>query len=248
MSAKPGAGNGDAQDGSQKLAQPAADDGPSVAKRTARRQRCDRCLRAACICPVLNQPGVPVRCAVQLLVLQHPRELHEPKGSARLLHLAVANSVLLVGEAWPEAPADLPPDHETAADPPDMARRSVLLYPPTPGQADLPLPPAMPADWLLQPDRLRLVVLDGTWRKSQRMLHQSPWLQSLPRLSLVNPAPSRYALRRARGLDQRSTFEAAVLALQSLGPEVAASVAPLWPVFDAFVAQVLLQQQAPQRA
>ena len=37
---------------------------------------------------------------------------------------------------------------------------------------------------LHDPSRLRLIVLDGTWRKSRKMLYRNPLLQQLPRLSL----------------------------------------------------------------
>lgn len=190
--------------------------------RAACRPVCVRCLRAACVCACLRQPGVPVRCAVELLILQHPREQREAKGTARLLHLAVSGSRLLVGERWPGPP-------------PGDLRRELLLYPPTPGDAALPATPAIDPAWLQSPPSIRLVVLDGTWRKSRRMLYDSPWLQGLPRFSLDAPPPSRYApIRRARGQGQRSTFEAALLALQALEAEPRALDA-LWPVFDAFV-------------
>ena len=189
-------------------------------------RHCPRCLRAACICACVQLPGVPVACAVELLILQHPREQREPKGTARLLHLAVAGSRLLVGERWPR-----PPDEGREG----PLRRELLLYPPTPDAPGLATPPALDAAWLQSPHLLRLVVVDGTWRKSLRMLHESAWLQSLPRCSLAAPPASRYAaIRRARGLQQRSTFEAAVLGLQTLVADPQA-LSPLWPVFDAFV-------------
>lgn len=186
-----------------------------------RRHRCAQCARAACICPLLQRPGLPLQSAVALLVLQHPREAHEAKGTARLLHLAVAGSRLLLGEAWAE-PLDLP------------GRRSLLLYPPPPVEPGLPLPPTWPEAFGAlppAPERLQLVLLDATWRKSLRVLHHSPWLQGLPRLALAAPPPSRYVIRRARGAGQRSSFEAGALALAALGQPVA----PLWPLFDAFV-------------
>jgi DTW domain-containing protein YfiP len=206
--------------------------------RPTRRLACGRCLRAACVCGCLAQPGVPVACPVSLLVLQHPREQREPKGTARLLHLALAGSRLLVGEDWSAAP----PDPVAATGRP---RRDVLLYPATPDDAALPAPPPLDPGWLEQPETLRLVVIDGTWRKSRLMLYRSPWLQGLPRFSLGAPPPSRYAVRRARGVGQRSTFEAALLALQALSPEPGPLDA-LWPVFDGFVAA--LQREASRRS
>lgn len=197
-------------------------------------RECPRCLRAACVCACLARPGVPWCGPVDLLILQHPREQREVKGTARLLHQAVAGSRLLVGERW-EAPINAP-----AAAP----RHDLLLYPATPGDAALPDPPPLPPHWLAAPQALRLVVIDGTWRKSRRMLYDSPWLQALPRLALVAPPPSRYRIRRARGEGQLSTFEAAVLALGQLAP--AHDPGPvLWPVFEAFVAGELVRQAGP---
>lgn len=195
---------------------------PTHRPQRGRRDHCPRCWRAACVCAVLAQPGVPVPSAVQLRVLQHPREQREVKGTARLLQLAVAGAELRVGERWPQ-----PPDGW------DVSRTDLLLYPAMPGDRSLPVPPALPSP-LPPPRQLRLVVLDATWRKSRRMLYESPWLQQLPRLVLADPPASRYRVRRARGAAQRSTYEAAALALAQLnGPGWPVDV--LWPVFEAFV-------------
>jgi DTW domain-containing protein YfiP len=185
---------------------------------------------------VLSRPGVPAASQVSLLILQHSREQREVKGTARLLHLALAGSRLLVGDRWPTAPDPSGPGQlPDPAAAPAPHRRDVLLYPATPGDAALPAPPPLETAWLAQPTLLRLVVIDGTWRKSRRMLYDSPWLQSLPRLALADPPPSRYRVRRARGGQQRSTFEAVLLALAALAPNDAASLAPLWALFEAFV-------------
>ena len=226
------------------------------------RATCPDCLRAACVCACLQRPGVPLRTAVQLLILQHPREQREAKGTARLLHQAVAGSRLLVGEAWPELPAPdaalpgvagvpgVPGQRMPAADPPAAAWarvRDLLLYPATPGDAALPAPPAVDEAWLAAPGQVRLVVIDGTWRKSRRMLYDSPALQRLPRLALVAPPPSRYRIRRARGECQLCTFEAALHALARLG-STAAQLAPLWAAFDGFVEALIRQGAGPLAA
>ena len=194
--------------------------------------------------------------AIQLLILQHPREQREAKGTARLLHQAVAGSRLLIGETWPELP---PPSSaclshpmrgcagrlvsgSRPAGPPPL--RDLLLYPATPGDAALPAPPAVDEAWLATPGPLRLVLIDGTWRKSRRMLYDSPALQRLPRLALVAPPPSRYRIRRARGEGQLCTFEAALHALSQLG-STPAQLAPLWAVFDSFVEALRRQGAGP---
>jgi DTW domain-containing protein YfiP len=77
-------------------------------------------------------------------------------------------------------------------------------------------------------------VLDATWRKSRKMLHLNPGLQTLPRLALEDVPASAYRIRKAHAPHQLSTLEAVAHALVQLeGEQVAAS---LLGSFDAFVA------------
>jgi DTW domain-containing protein YfiP len=157
-----------------------------------------------------------------LLILQHPMETANAKGSARLLHLSAANSVLARGEAFD--PAAL---HAMLY---AGGRTPVLLYPESPYMASAPLAPAL----LATPAALRLVVLDGTWRKSRKMLYQNRLLQTLARLPLTAMPASHYLIRKAHAPDQLSTLEASCHALAQL--DGAAAVEPLLEAFDAFVA------------
>ena len=185
---------------------------------TPRRATCASCLRAqaACICRWVR----PVESRVELLILQHPLEVANAKNSARLLHLSVAGSVLVVGEAFD--PARL--DALLHAD----GRRPLLLYPDTPEA-----PPTAP---LPEPNRLRLVVLDATWRKSRKMLHLNPVLRELPRLALRDMPASTYRIRKAHAPDQLSTLEASAHALGQLDGNLA-RYAPLFAAFEGFVEQ-----------
>jgi DTW domain-containing protein YfiP len=82
------------------------------------------------------------------------------------------------------------------------------------------------------------VVLDATWRKSRKMLHQSPALQRLPRLALDDAPAGRYTIRKAHAPGQLSTLEATCAALAQLEGD-AARWQPLLAAFDGFVAQQL---------
>ncbi|MES2899737.1 MAG: tRNA-uridine aminocarboxypropyltransferase [Pseudomonadota bacterium] len=167
------------------------------------RLRCDQCKRpaAACVCRWVR----PIDSSVALLILQHPMEFTNAKGSARLLHLSVGGSVMLGGEQF--APDQL--KTLLYAD----GRRPVLLYPQLaamePSRAIEPI-------LLTAPEALRLVVLDGTWRKSRKMLYLNPLLQELPRLALSGMPPSKYRIRKAHAPDQLSTLEAGCHALGQL--------------------------------
>jgi DTW domain-containing protein YfiP len=171
---------------------------------------------------------------VEVLVLQHPLEVHEAKGSARLLHLSLAHCRLVVGEAF-AAPVW-----------PEDGKHTLLLYPDSLQDTapDLRVPPPPPPEWPQAHSRLRLVVLDGTWRKSRKMLYRSPPLQRLPRLALHNLPPSHYRIRKAHGPDQLSTLEATCYALCQLEGG-AARFQPLLAAFDGFVAY--LEQAGGQR-
>jgi DTW domain-containing protein YfiP len=199
-----------------------------------KRALCAQCLRpqSSCICQWVR----PIAHQVQVLVLQHPLEVANAKGSARLLCMSLAHSRLVTGEAFDEAELNTwltaPWPGEASEAPP---RQTVLLYPAT------PLNPA--PSWPLVGDdtptdlrHLRLVVLDGTWRKSRKMLHLNPVLQTLPRLALRDRPPSNYRIRKAHLPDQLSTLEATCAALAQLeGGD--APFEPLLQAFDGFVAQ-----------
>ena len=184
-----------------------------------RRAACARCLRAqsACICQWI----APIQHATSVLILQHPLEVANAKGSARLLHLGLPDSTMLTGETFDPGVLQALL-HEGG-------RTPMLLYPDSP---DAPAP-AMPA-LALAPQAVRLVVLDGTWRKSRKMLYLNPLLQTLPRLALRDMPASHYRIRKAHAPDQLSTLEAACHALRQLE---GASVQAILDGFDGFVAQ-----------
>lgn len=204
-----------------------------------RRPICVRCERplATCLCALV----VPVANTVPVRLLQHPLEVHQAKGSTRLLGLCLQRFSQQVGEhfdaaelaGWLHAP--MPGDDAPAP------RQPVLLYPDIDDGAPA-LAPGTPAQ------AVQLVVLDGTWRKSRRMLALNPLLAGLPRLALAPQTLNRYAaLRKAPRPGQLSTLEATALALDQLegtaGPDGAEGAegapgryTPLLDALDRFVA------------
>lgn len=173
--------------------------------RPARRPTCPRCERpaATCLCQWLP---TPVAVRTPLLILQHPAEARHAKNTTAFLTLGLAPAARrLRGEAF---------------DPALAAPGSALLYPGATA--------TLPAGEVTQ-----LILLDGSWRQSRRLLAANPWLAGLPRVSL--PAqPSRYALRRAHRAGQLATAEAGLHALAAL-EGAPGRFEPLWAAFDAFV-------------
>lgn len=163
-----------------------------------------------------------------MLILQHPLEVHHAKNSARLLHLSLSGSRIVVGESF-----DMAALHAALSEP----RYNVLLYPPT-AHAGHQRCAALDMAELKDPAKIRLVVLDATWRKSRKMLHKSPLLQGLPRLSLKDAPTSSYLIRKAHQPGQLSTLEATCAALAQLEGQPT-RFQPLLAAFDGFVAQQL---------
>lgn len=219
------------------------------------RPRCPHCHRAlrTCICSLAQA----VAHQAEVLILMHPMEVHEAKGTGHLLHLCLPHSRVMVGEEFDaaELEAALHGSWTSWADTDGAPRHSLLLYPDTAEQdAALGLAAAspLPLPWPQPPERLRLVVIDGTWRKSRKMLYLNPALQALPRLPLQNVEDSGYAIRKAHLPGQLSSFEAAAQALAQLHNWTVdgSANATLHEVFKQFVTQQMqLRQhnQAPQR-
>lgn len=173
-----------------------------------------------------------------MLILQHPLEVDNAKGSARLLHLSLTRSRLVTGEVFDlQSLLTAPFEPQAAASRP---KHAILLYPDTPQDKALgmPAPPMLAPALLRDPSQLRLIVLDGTWRKSRKMLYRNPQLQQLPRLSLQDMPASHYLIRKAHRPDQLSTLEATCAALMQLEGSLE-KFQPLLASFDGFVAQQL---------
>jgi DTW domain-containing protein YfiP len=143
---------------------------------------------------------VPTANRLPLLVLQHPAEAGHAKNSVRLLRLGLAACRVEVGEHV---------DADRLAGWLDVPGGSLLLYPDTTRGSRTPAETV--ATPLPRPGQL--VLLDGTWRQSRALLNAHPLLQQLPRMALPAPPPSAYLHRRAHRPAQRSTLEAACLAL-----------------------------------
>ncbi len=192
---------------------------------STKRPVCAVCHRPqrACFC----QWVTPIAHETEVLILQHPLEVDHAKNTARLLHLSLPHSRLLVGETF---------DVSTLEAALQGPKYTVLLYPHTTPLTGQRVAGGLDNARLQAPQQLRLVVLDATWRKSRKMLHVNPLLQALPRWSLDNVPDSLYAIRKAHKPGQLSTLEATCVALMQLEAQPD-TVQPLLDAFKGFVAQ-----------
>lgn len=181
-----------------------------MGRRTKRAERCETCMMHADLCVCGLAPGLAIRTRV--VVVMHHREVWKTSATARLLELAVDPVELHVRGALDSPPVDL-----SVLD--DPARRAVVLYP-----ADDAV--TLDAAFLARDPRpVTLVVPDGNWRQASRMPKREPALVGLPRVTLVDDAPTRYRLRAEPKDGGLATFEAVARALGVLeGPDVRAQL------------------------
>jgi DTW domain-containing protein YfiP len=177
--------------------------------------RCPTCWvrQAHCICAAVPR----VSCRTALLVVRHEREAAKSTGTARIAQLALPSlSIVDYGDSAAEAGARLSAS--------DHLDGGWLLFP-----SDAPAP------WPAGPVRC-LVLLDGTWRQTRKMLKKLPSLARLPRLMLPPKAAEVLRLREAPFESGRSTLEAVADALRLL--EGAAVADPLEALHTAYVERV----------
>jgi len=198
----------------------------------APRPVCLTCLRPESVCYCRHVR--PVTTTTRVVLLQHPRERDVAIGTARMASLCLPGSELHVGVHWRGSSA-------LARALGDPARPPALLYP-GPGAIDvLRYPPTGP---------VTLVVVDGTWWQTKKVLRENPELAALPQYAFAPPSPSEYRIRREPRPTYTSTLEALVHVLGALegDPErFRALLEPFRAMIDGQLACEARYRDAPSR-
>lgn len=189
------------------------------------REKCPDCLRlkSLCLCHAIT----PFEPSVEVVFLQHPLEQNQVKGTAFLTHRCLKGSQFLVGEKF--STQQLSPYLKET-------KRTFLLYPP---EDSVNAPEVFNAADIADTECLesvRVLVLDGTWRKTRKMLFLNPELAALPRVQIHPTAPSVYSIRKQKNATSFSTLEAVQQLLRELNPKLEA-IKNLDDVMNALVVQ-----------
>lgn len=140
-------------------------------------------------------------------------------GTARMASLCLENSELHVGIDWSHS-------RELARALSDPSRPPILLYPGRDAKDIVAEPP---------PGPVTLVVVDGTWSQTKKVVKVNPILNALPRYAFHPPQPSEYRIRREPNAESVSTIEALVHTLSALEGDpgrFAALMAPFRAMID----------------
>jgi DTW domain-containing protein YfiP len=162
---------------------------------------CERCRRPSdgCYCAHIT----PVDTRTRLVLLQHPRERYVAIGTAHMASLCLTNSELHIGIDWSRSE----PLGRALSNP---ERPPILLYP---GEGAIDITKSPP------PGPVTLVVVDGTWSQTKKVVRTNPVLAALPRYAFVPPQPSEYRIRKEPDDASVATIEALVHALTALEGE-----------------------------
>lgn len=180
---------------------------------------CQHCLRPPRVCYCHTLTSISNEWPVY--ILQHPREASHAIGTARIAQLSLKNCQTVIATT-PEEDKDFAEKIRQT--------RPWLVYP---GEQSQPV--AEVGQQAIRP----LLFLDGSWRKTRRMLHESTLLANLPRISMPMPV-SRYKIRKEPVPEAVSTVEAISEVLATL-EQNNKKYQPLLSTMDWMIAQQIEQ-------
>jgi len=189
---------------------------------------CSQCRRSqkVCICEFIQ----PINNEIEIGILQHPSEVKQSKGTAIIAKLALTKSQLWVGEVLSELPGLLRwlKDEQPV----------YLLYPKIDDQAEVYQSWSIDKVKSNKQKDFKVLILDGTWRKTFKMMQLNPELRALPRIELNPKFKSQYKVRKQKDSQSLSTVEAIFEVLSQLEND-AEKFQPLVEAFDKMQQQQL---------
>jgi len=180
------------------------------------------------ICPNCSRPQKVCICSfiesidnrIEIAILQHPTEVKQMKGTAIIAQLALTHCKTWVGELLSGLPGLVTWLTEN--------KNVLLLYPEIDNQVnDCDVFDVGEIDRL---SGVKVLILDGTWRKTFKMMQLNPELQSLNRVSLTPTKDSKYRIRKQKDSQSLSTVEA----VYELLSQLESSTEKFKPLLEAF--------------
>ncbi|MCW8935174.1 MAG: DTW domain-containing protein [Gammaproteobacteria bacterium] len=163
---------------------------------------CYQCHRAkvACLCGrIEKQPN-----EIKIIILQHPDEVNNPKGTGIIAELGLQHHQKWVSEDFSKHEALINFITENRAE-------TAILYP-TEGANVISKEKTGLENLKLK----NLIVIDATWRKAKKMWALQPLFHDMTCLRLTNEQISNYRIRKVPKDGHLSTIESVVVALRVL--------------------------------
>ena len=182
------------------------------------RALCLQCQRPikACICAFTTK----IDNQIPVVVLQHPSEVKQSKGTVRLLQQSLVNCQVIVGEDFGQC-QELSKiikrygDNIALLYPSEQAREVDFL---TPDIAEVNCSPEHEKNKRcnLECNISCIIILDGTWKKAYRMFMLNLQLHMMNHIVLPQGIPSLYQIRKTKKDNALSSLEACCHALARL--------------------------------
>ena len=137
----------------------------------------------------------------RFVILMHPLEARHPVGTGRLAHRSLSNSTLWVGSEFRQ-------DSELGLLVRSPTIRPLLLFPGPHSHSLSRMSGEERASLFGGPREAVVIVIDATWDLAQKMLHHSPPLQAIERISFDAESRSRFEIRRQPRPECLSSVEA----------------------------------------
>lgn len=179
------------------------------------RTLCPQCHRPekACICAF----AVRTENQTHVIVLQHPTEVKQSKGTVALLHQSLLACEVIVGESF----NDNERLHTLLS---HYGEQIALLYPSK--NASLVdfnsknITDVDASESITGANTIKcIIILDGTWKKAYRMFMLNPFLHHMKHLVLPTGIASLYNIRKTKKDNALSSLEACCHALARLENE-----------------------------
>jgi DTW domain-containing protein YfiP len=191
--------------------------------------RCQYCQVAADNCICRFQPDIELDVAVLLLVSEN--EVFKPSNTGRLIADVVKECAVFQWDRTEPAPEML----QLIT---DQRYQPMVIF---------------PSEYVAQSERLvslplsigqgktpLLIFIDGSWREARRIFRKSPYLDTIPVLSITPQTLSQYVMRRSDNDQHLATAEVASAVLEQLGHVDGAMILRYW--FDAFRESYLMSK------
>lgn len=168
--------------------------------RGSKLKRCPQCLLALANCICSHKPAAQV--GVAFCFIMYKGEAYKPSNTGRIIADVIADNHAFLWQRTEPDPVLLALLQHPSYAP-------VLIFPQQYVEAQRCLQQPAQLAAYSQGKTPLFVMLDGTWREAKKML-KSPYLASLPVLSITPSRQSGYMLREAAQPHQLSTAEVAV--------------------------------------
>jgi DTW domain-containing protein YfiP len=143
-----------------------------------------------------------LRLSTRLIVIMHAKEWRRSTNTGHLARLAVKDGAVRLHGLLNQSVSSAGIDAKSAS--------TLVLYP---GRGADTLTPRFIATL---PRPLTLLVPDGNWNQARKMMSRVPMLEQAHRVCLAGPTLDVECLRRNRGDERMSTFQAIAQALGAL--------------------------------